>query len=113
MMVHRSHTAVVARGEHWRGEAASEPYEAAWAREAIFFLRLLKLDGDIDGVSGRVQISADGIHWADDGTTVEFPTEIDTVAFCRVAHFGGFLRLVATIPEATSCQVVLSLVLKA
>lgn len=112
-MVNRSHTAVIARGEHWRGECASEPYEAAWAREAIFFLRLLKLDGDIERVLGRVQISADGIHWVDEGTTLEFPTETGTVAFCRVAHFGGFLRLVATIPDATSCQVVLSLVLKA
>ena len=112
-MVNQSHTAVVARGEHWRGETASEPYEAAWAREAIFFLRLLKLDGDLGGVCGRVQISADGTHWADEGTTLAFPSEVGTVAFCRVAHFGGFLRLAVTIPEAVSCQVVLTLVLKA
>lgn len=111
-MVNQSHTAVVARGEHWQGEAASEPYEAAWAREAIFFLRLLKRDGDLGGTMGRVQISADGLHWADEGTTLAFPGEIGAVAFCRVAHFGGFLRLAATIPEAASCQVVLSLVLK-
>ena len=35
-------TATVTRNELWEGEAATEPYEASWATEAIFFVRSLE-----------------------------------------------------------------------
>ncbi len=112
-MLRESYTAVVARGEHWRGEAATEPYEAAWASEAIFFLRALKTEGDLSGLRATVQISADGIHWADEGTGLALPQSVGEVTFCRVSHFGGFLRLVTALPDGAHIQVVASLNLKA
>ena len=41
MALRRSYTAVVERNALWQGEFATEPYEAAWASEAIFFVRAL------------------------------------------------------------------------
>ena len=112
-MLRESYTAVVARGEHWRGEAATEPYETAWASEAIFFLRALKVEGDLSGVRAKVQISADGFHWADEGNDLTVPQTPGDVSFCRISHFGGYLRLVTTLPEGAQVQVVASLNLKA
>ncbi len=112
-MLQESHTAVVARGQHWRGEVATEPYEAAWAKEAIFFLRALKVEGSLQGARANIQISADGIHWSDEGSSLAVPTTPGEVTFCRISHFGGFLRLVAALPEGARIQVVASLNLKA
>ena len=112
-MLRESYTAVVARGEHWRGEAATEPYEAAWANEAIFFLRALKVEGDLSGVRAKVQISADGLHWVDEGNSLTVPPTPGEVSFCRVSHFGGYLRLAAALPDGVHVQVVASLNLKA
>lgn len=112
-MLRESYTAVVARGEHWQGEAATEPYESAWASEAIFFVRALKVEGDLRGARAKVQISADGIHWVDEGSSLTMPTTPGEVTFCRISHFGGFLRLVVALPEGAHLQVVASLNLKA
>ena len=40
----QSHTAAIELGTTWEGDFATEPYESAWAREAIFFIRLI--DGE-------------------------------------------------------------------
>ncbi len=112
-MLRESYTAVVARGEHWLGQAATEPYEAAWASEAIFFLRALKTDGDLTDARAHVQISADGIHWVDEGTDLAMPQAPGDVTFCRISHFGGYLRLATALPEGAHVQVVASLNLKA
>ena len=109
-MLRESYTAVVAQGETWRGTAATEPYEVGWAGEAMFFVRLL--DGDSRGAVGRVQVSADGMHWADEGTTVPLPAPEQGVAFCRVRHFGQYLRLAATLPDGAECAVLVSLSIK-
>ena len=68
----QSHTAAIELGTTWEGEFASEPYESAWAREAIFFIRLI--DGEAPaGAAARVQIAPDGIHWTDEGTEIALP----------------------------------------
>jgi len=36
-----TYTAVIARGERWTGQVYTEPYEAAWASEAVFFIHLM------------------------------------------------------------------------
>lgn len=41
-MVRQSYTAVVERNRVWTGHYETEPYEAAWASEAIFFIPLWK-----------------------------------------------------------------------
>lgn len=111
--VPESTTFVLARGEIWRGESVTEPYEAGWAREAVLFLRPLRIEGDIEGAIARVQVSPDGLHWADEGTTIALPQAVNAVAFARIGHFGNWLRLAARLPEQSSCQVIATLHLKA
>lgn len=111
MPLRRSYTASVERNVLWQGEFASEPYEAAWASEAIFFVRALDASPDFAGIA-RVQISADGIHWVDEGTSFHLPRKKDAVAFCKVTHFGGFLRIAGTLAPGSSLKVLVSLALK-
>lgn len=109
-----SHTAVVERNTTWRGAFASEPYECAWAGEAIFFVRCLAADGleEYDWTPAEVQISPDGMHWCDEGTQIDLPTVPDEVTFVRVSHFGGWLRLAGELREGTALTVLVYLVLK-
>jgi hypothetical protein len=109
-MLRESFTAVLAQGEIWSGQAATEPYEAGWAGEAMFFLRLL--EGSGEGAVAAVQVSPDGMHWADEGTRMGFPAGPDEVAFCRVRHFGQYLRLAASLPGGASCKVLVTLSVK-
>ena len=111
-MIRRSFTAVIARNEKWTGEVATEPYECAWAGEAVVFVRALGATGDPRGARARVQISPDGIHWVDEGTSVAMPAKVGQLTYCRVTHFGGYLRIVAKIPARASIKVLVSLSLK-
>jgi hypothetical protein len=52
------------------------------------------------------------MHWCDEGSLVTLPTRPDEVAFLRVAHFGGFLRLVGHVPDGAELRVMAYLVLK-
>ena len=112
MALRRSYTAIVERNVLWSGDFATEPYEAAWASEAIFFVRAL--DVITAGFEGRarVQISADGFNWADEGTVFDLPAEKDAVTFCKVRHFGGWLRIAGTLAPNNKVKVLVSLVLK-
>ena len=111
MALRRSYTATVERNVIWKGEFASEPYEAAWASEAIFFVRALDVSNDFAGTA-RVQISADGIRWVDEGTTFDLPRSKDEVTFCRVSHFGGWLRIAGTLAPNNRMTALVSLALK-
>ena len=111
MALRRSYTAIVERNVRWQGEFASEPYETAWASEAIFFARALEVSPDFSG-SARVQISADGIRWADEGATFQLPVTKDQVTFCKVSHFGGWLRIKGQLQENEAIKVLVSLALK-
>lgn len=66
----QNHRAIIERNVLWEGNFETEPYEAAWAESAIYFVRVLK--GQICSGSERVQISPDGLHWVDEGTMVQF-----------------------------------------
>ncbi len=106
-MVNTSSNAVVERNVTWSGEFASEPYECGWAREALFFVRSLR--GGSRGVA-RVQISADGMRWCDEGTTVDLPRAEGETTWCRVARFGNWLRVTGDAGgEAVTVLVTLSL----
>ena len=111
MGVRRSYTAVVERNVEWSGEFATEPYEAAWATEAIFFVRALAVTGKAV-IQARVQISPDGMHWCDEGTKLALPSSPDQTTFCKVRHFGGWLRLAGAVPENVSTRVIVYLTLK-
>jgi hypothetical protein len=107
----QSFTAVVERNVTWQGEFSVEPYEAAWATEAIYFVRVLDATNMPDGVVASVQISPDGIQWCDEGTSVALSPKA-SLSFGRVSHFGGWLRLVGKIPDGANLTVIVYLVLK-
>jgi hypothetical protein len=111
-MIRQSYTAVVERNQLWNGKFATEPYEAAWATQAIFFVRALEATEVLEGVKARVQISPDGIHWCDEGSTVDLPTQPDQVTFGRVCHFGGWLRVVGDMPPRAKLKSIVYLALK-
>ena len=111
-MIRQSYTAVVEQNTRWEGTFATEPYEAGWATEALFFVRALSADATPEDATARVQISPDGIHWCDEGTTLRIPSEADGLAYARVRHFGGFLRLTGSLLEDAGVTVMVYLALK-
>jgi len=84
------YTTVVELNQDFVDHVSTAPYEAAWAAEAIFFVTAAQ--AEFDSLALRVQISPDGINWVDEGSTVEAAPD-GTLAWARVLHFGGFLRL--------------------
>jgi len=110
-MTRLSHTAVVERNTRWSGAFATEPYEAAWASEAIFFVRTLDPGSVGSRASASVQVSPDGMNWCDEGTTVPLRAEAG-VTYCRVRHFGGWLRLAGELGAGETLTVIVYLVLK-
>ncbi len=111
-MTRQSHTAAVDRNQMWRGEFTTEPYESAWASEAIFFVRALHAQNIPADAQARVQISPDGIHWCDEGTTFALPMQDEELTFGRVKHFGGWLRLAGNLPTKAQLNVIAYLALK-
>ena len=107
-----AYTAVIARGELWQGSVQTEPYEAAWAGEAVFFVRVLEATGSGRALA-KVQISPDGMHWVDEGGELSIQALAGHLSFDRVANFGGWLRLSVTVPEGVGITVVATLALKA
>ena len=107
----QSHTTLLERNTKWQGQFVTEPYEGGWASEAIFFVRVLESDGDLGSITAQAQISPDGIRWADEGSSLAIDPEAETT-YCRVSHFGNWLRLVGDLPEGTSAKVIVYLVLK-
>lgn len=74
---------------------ASEPYEAGWASEALFFVTA-HTSSSFDEIAIRTQISPDGIHWIDEGTDALLTADGAPVAL-RLHNFGNWLRVVGDI----------------
>lgn len=111
-LIRNAYTAVIARGDTWQQSVQTEPYEAAWAGEAVFFVHVLEASGSGTALA-RVQISPDGMRWVDEGAEMKIAANAGTLSFARVANFGGWLRLDVTVPPQASIQVVATLALKA
>jgi hypothetical protein len=109
-MIRQNYTAIVERNREFTGAFSTEPYECGWASEAIFFLRKLQATANVVGTALRVQISPDGMRWCDEGTTLIL-TERE-VDFCKVTHFGNWLRLAGTLPDGARICAIVSLCLK-
>lgn len=105
-------TAIVARNELWSGQAASEPYEAGWAREAVIFVRALKETRGVQPTL-RVEMSPDGIHWVPEGAEAPMPEGKDDVRALRIRHFGNWLRVAADFPPGAEATVLVTIHLKA
>jgi hypothetical protein len=115
-MLPQSHLAVVTRNLTWQGpgEVATEPHECGWAREALVFVRALKPPRWPSGPRRlAVQVSPDGLHWADHGTTVALPDAEDGMTCLPVERFGGWLRLAGRLAEGEAITVLVSIHLKA
>lgn len=112
-MLPLSATAVVARNEVWTNHSATEPYECGWAKEAIVFLRALKMPIGIQGCDARIQISPDGMKWLDSGKKFKLPEGIDEIGWETVQNFGNWLRVAVDLPEGASICVLVSFHLKA
>ena len=90
----------------------THPMEAAWAKEAIFFIDVERVTGEAALLKTKVQISADGIHWLDEGSGFPVIKEKGHY-FIRASHFGGWLRLWGDIEGQNSCfNLTIHLVLK-
>ena len=111
-MLPQSYTAVVERAYPLTGEFATEPYEAGWAREALIFVRVREETEGEPVVRARVQISPDGMHWVDEGTSLP-PVHGPGTCFAKVAHFGNWLRVVGNVePEGALCKALVYICLK-
>ncbi len=109
-MIRQSYTAVVERNVLWEGDFVTEPYECGWATEAILFVRRLESHGTVMGTRLHVQISPDGMRWCDEGTALRLTeSEVD---FCKVVHFGNWLRLRGELPEGAGMRAMVTLALK-
>ena len=105
-------TAVLERHRQYSGDFQTEPYETAWASEAVFFICAEGIEGRGSQLSADVQISADGIHWVNEGTRFEPITEPGD-RFVRILHFGGWLRLSGRVEgEGAKFTTTIHLVLK-
>jgi hypothetical protein len=113
-MLPQSHLLVLTRNETWSaGEVATEPTEVGWAREAMIFVRALKPVTLPRGGTLRVQVSPDGMHWADHGATIALPGAEGAMMAASVGNFGGWLRLAGTLQAGESITVLVSIHLKA
>ncbi len=110
-----SYTASVERNTLCAPGFASEPYETAWATEAIFFIRFLDGNKAGEGRKGpirfAVEISPDGMRWCPEGAECEIPLS-EEMGFVRVRHFGSWLRIRRLDDTGGSVPVLVHLVLK-
>ncbi len=90
-MLRRSFTAVLEKNTLLRDYFETEPYEAGWATEARWFVRVLEVEGDGE-LRVHPQISPDGLHWCDEGSN---PLRITGrgLESLPLTNFGSWLRL--------------------
>jgi hypothetical protein len=105
-------TVVLERLRTFESDFETEPYETAWATEAMFFLRVHEISGAGAALEARVQVSVDGIEWIDEGTAFPSIREAGN-SFVKVSHFGGWLRLACSVSgNGTRLKLTIALALK-
>lgn len=92
-MINESHTAILERHATLSGDHQTEPYECAWATEAVFFLH--PVEPAAVAVRARVEVSADGRRWVDHEVGATLPAGGSGIRI-PVSRFGGWLRLALT-----------------
>jgi len=86
---------------------ASQPMEAGWASEAIFFIWVEEMEGGDTMLQASVQISPDGINWIDEGSCSPGIRQ-PGYYFVRASQFGNWLRLNGIV-TGTNARVKLSI----
>ncbi len=102
-------TAVLMRAETVADGQSTEPYEAGWAGEAVVFAQTV--EGEAVGEL-KVQVSADGMVWVDEGTRLPVPAQ-GAGTFARITHFGNWLRFLVALPDGKTGRLTITLHLKA
>jgi hypothetical protein len=97
-MMRRFYSAVLEQGISYSEAFVTEPFEAGWASEARWFVRILDASGSDAAVEAIPQISPDGLMWCDDDA-FEQPMRLSAnapqpvmVSF-RQREFANWLRL--------------------
>ncbi len=80
----------------FEGSFETHPYEVGWADEAIFFVMVEKLEGN-PVFTGQVQLSQDGVHWADDGSAPITFSGLGLHVIKVQPNFGNYIRLAVNI----------------
>jgi hypothetical protein len=114
-MLPQSHLLVLTRNETWAGPGAfaTEPSEVGWAREAMVFVRALKPPALPRGGMLRLQVSPDGMHWADHGAAVALPAAEGAMTMAAIERFGGWIRLAGELAAGDRITLLVSIHLKA
>lgn len=111
-MLKRSFTAVIEKNSTWTSNFETEPYEAAWAGEARWFIRIVEMKGAGASLTVAPQISPDGLFWCDEGSRPPAMSAPGLYSF-GLREFGHWLRLKAWVNgQEPSVKVVISLALK-
>jgi hypothetical protein len=97
-MMRRFYSAVLEQGNSFSEDFATEPFEAGWASEARWFVRILEASGSDAGIEAVPQISPDGLLWCDDDdlpapVTLTADAPAPTMVSFRQREFGNWLRL--------------------
>lgn len=78
--------------KYFESDFQTNPYEAGWASECIFFVMVEEVSGKNATIEADVEISHDGVHWTKEGSILG-PIQKEGLSFVRVRHFGNWLRL--------------------
>jgi len=105
-------TIIVVADETWIGPFATPALAVGDVTELIVFVTALDANGQV-AVPARLQISPDGQHWVDEGTSFTLPYRPREVTFARARHFGAWLRVIGVLPEAATIQVSVTIACKA
>jgi len=104
-----TYTSVLARRVRITTDFATLPYEAGWAREAVFFTQV---EGDHPPLTITTEVSPDGVNWLARGEAQQL-AEGDSIVDSPLTVFGNWVRLVIQgATEAQPARVLVHLALK-
>lgn len=118
-MLPHSFTAVIEKNEVYHENFATEPYEAGWAHEARWFIKIVELSHDHANLKFIPQISPDGLNWcnfASDLVNVHSGLTVHAKGLYSfpLQNFGHWLRLKVDFQGVpTTVKVLIYLTLKA
>jgi hypothetical protein len=95
-MLRRSFTAVIEKNTTWTSNFETEPYEAGWAKECRWFIRVITMEGSDTHLTVTPQISPDGLFWCDEGGAPLVISRPGLSSF-SLRNFGNWLRLRAEV----------------
>lgn len=90
-MMRESQTAVLERGAVFEDQLATEPFEAAWAGEARWYVQFLEPDPGAE-ITITAQISPDGLAWTEH-ETAPLTVPAEGLVTLPLRDFGHWLRL--------------------